>query len=98
MGAFNFWDNSKFKRAVRDRCCEMQRYRCAYCLCCIRDGATLDHLKPQSKWGATSYENCVASCWRCNNERGNRSEWKQYKRVKLERWSVRAQVARRELA
>lgn len=35
--------------------------------------ATIDHLKPVSKGGLSSWENCVCSCFKCNNDKGNRN-------------------------
>ena len=45
------------------------RYRCAYC------GAraeTIDHVVPRSRGGAHIWENCVASCARCNHRKADR--------------------------
>ncbi len=45
------------------------RYRCAYC------GAraeTIDHVVPRSRGGQHSWENCVASCARCNHRKADR--------------------------
>jgi 5-methylcytosine-specific restriction endonuclease McrA len=49
----------------------MQRdnYRCAYC------GAraeTIDHVVPRSRGGAHAWENCVASCAKCNHRKADR--------------------------
>ena len=32
---------------------------------------TLDHIKPISKGGETSFENCQIMCQPCNNKKGN---------------------------
>lgn len=45
-------------------------YTCAYCK---GYADTIDHVHPQSKGGKNSYENCVASCKKCNNKKGNSS-------------------------
>jgi 5-methylcytosine-specific restriction endonuclease McrA len=44
-------------------------YLCAYC-----GGAadTIDHVVPRSKGGAHVWENCVASCTRCNHRKADR--------------------------
>jgi 5-methylcytosine-specific restriction endonuclease McrA len=45
------------------------RYRCAYC------GAraeTIDHVVPRSRGGGHTWENCVASCARCNHRKADR--------------------------
>ncbi|APU13653.1 HNH endonuclease [Actinoalloteichus fjordicus] len=45
------------------------RYRCAYC----RGRAeTVDHVVPRSRGGSHSWENCVASCARCNHRKADR--------------------------
>ena len=44
-------------------------YRCAYC---GRRAETLDHVVPRSRGGAHAWENCVASCMRCNHSKGDR--------------------------
>lgn len=33
----------------------------------------LEHVVPVSRGGKTSFENCVASCKRCNNRKGNKT-------------------------
>lgn len=48
------------------------RNRCMYCGRKDRS-LTIDHVFPQSRGGATSFENCVASCFDCNNKKGNRT-------------------------
>lgn len=57
-------------------------YRCQYCG--IRPGSeelTIDHVKPKSKGGKTTWENCVLSCINCNSIKGSRlpSEVKHHK-------------------
>ena len=44
--------------------------RCGYC-----GGAatTIDHVLPRSRGGVDSWENLVACCLRCNNDKGNRT-------------------------
>jgi len=45
------------------------RYRCGYC------GAraeTIDHVVPRSRGGLHTWENCVASCARCNHRKADR--------------------------
>ena len=42
---------------------ERDGYRCAYC---DRRAATVDHVFPRSRGGKTEWENCVASCSKCN--------------------------------
>jgi 5-methylcytosine-specific restriction endonuclease McrA len=48
--------------------------RCQYC--CGRfepRELTLDHVVPRSRGGASSWENLVAACFRCNNRKGSRT-------------------------
>jgi 5-methylcytosine-specific restriction endonuclease McrA len=37
------------------------------------DEATLDHKQPKSRGGKNSWANIVLSCFRCNNEKGDKS-------------------------
>ncbi len=47
-------------------------FRCSYCGE-DKSKMTIDHIIPRSRGGATSFENCVASCRACNTRKGNRS-------------------------
>ena len=44
-------------------------YLCAYC---GRKAETIDHVVPRSRGGSHTWENCVASCMRCNHSKGDR--------------------------
>lgn len=44
-------------------------YRCAYC---GSRAETIDHVVPRSRGGAHTWENCVASCARCNHRKADR--------------------------
>jgi 5-methylcytosine-specific restriction endonuclease McrA len=44
--------------------------RCAYC---GGSANTIDHVLPRSRGGEDSWENLVACCLRCNNEKGDRT-------------------------
>ena len=44
-------------------------YKCAYC---GRRAETIDHVIPRSRGGAHVWENCVASCTRCNHRKADR--------------------------
>jgi 5-methylcytosine-specific restriction endonuclease McrA len=44
-------------------------YLCAYC---GSSADTIDHVVPRSKGGAHVWENCVASCTRCNHRKADR--------------------------
>ncbi len=45
------------------------RYRCAYC---GGRADTIDHVVPRSRGGAHSWQNCVASCAKCNHRKADR--------------------------
>lgn len=47
-------------------------YTCQYCGKVVSE-PTIDHVFPVSKGGKTTWENCVTSCKKCNNEKGNLS-------------------------
>lgn len=50
------------------------RYTCQYCSVglTLRD-ITIDHIVPRTAGGKTSFLNCVASCYPCNNKKGGRT-------------------------
>ncbi|MDB5056734.1 MAG: endonuclease [Chloroflexi bacterium] len=55
------------RRAIleRDGCCQY---------CGTTDGPlTVDHVMPRSRGGATTWENCVAACRRCNHRKDSRT-------------------------
>jgi 5-methylcytosine-specific restriction endonuclease McrA len=45
------------------------RFRCAYC---AARAETIDHVVPRSRGGAHSWQNCVASCARCNHRKADK--------------------------
>ena len=45
-------------------------HRCGYCGGVAN---TIDHVLPRSRGGPDSWENLVACCLRCNNDKGNRT-------------------------
>lgn len=47
-------------------------FACGYCGIKVHR-LTIDHIIPKSRGGASSFENCVASCKKCNNDKGNRT-------------------------
>ncbi|MBI3681398.1 MAG: HNH endonuclease [Acidobacteria bacterium] len=50
------------------------RYTCQYCGRALPSGElTLDHVVPRSRAGETSWENLVACCHPCNNNKGSRT-------------------------
>src|SRR3989304_8882116 len=50
------------------------RNTCQFCgRVCPASELTLDHVTPRSRGGTTSWDNLVASCYRCNNIKGDRT-------------------------
>ena len=45
------------------------RYRCAYC---GGRAETIDHVVPRSRGGPHTWQNCVASCARCNHKKADK--------------------------
>lgn len=45
-------------------------HRCGYC---GKSAATIDHVLPRSRGGANSWENLVACCLKCNNDKSDRT-------------------------
>jgi len=49
-------------------------YTCQYCKQRKkREDLSIDHVIPQSRGGKTSWLNCVAACFKCNNKKGDRT-------------------------
>ena len=48
-------------------------YTCQYCGVKGERMMTVDHVVPRSKGGASTWENLVCACMRCNNRKNNRS-------------------------
>ena len=47
---------------------------CQYCRLKLPSGSlTMDHVIPKSRGGSSTWENLVASCFRCNNVKGDRT-------------------------
>lgn len=50
------------------------RFSCQYCGKFLKSGqVTVDHVIPKSLGGASSFNNCVTSCYACNNKKGSRT-------------------------
>ena len=47
-------------------------FRCQYCGC-KSEKLTVDHVIPRARGGKTNFENCVASCFLCNNKKDSRT-------------------------
>lgn len=49
-------------------------YTCQYCGKELRSNQlNIDHIMPRSRGGMTSWTNCVAACYRCNNKKDNKT-------------------------
>jgi len=58
---------------LREQLSEAQNHRCAYCGKPFNNWkrrCTLDHLQARAHGGRATYENAVAACLKCNQERG----------------------------
>lgn len=65
------WRNGHGKpRYSRAGLLKRDKHKCAYC---GKHADTVDHVHPTSKGGVTSWENCVASCMKCNGKKRNRT-------------------------
>lgn len=65
-----------YKKAASSRQNILRRdqYCCQYCgMDLTNKDATVDHVTPRSKGGASSWVNMVAACRKCNLDKGNRT-------------------------
>ena len=64
----------KKRRYNRTGVFRRDRYNCQYCgTTCKTSDLTIDHVRPRDMGGITSWENCVACCYDCNNKKANRT-------------------------
>lgn len=50
------------------------KFSCQYCGKMLKSGhITMDHIIPRSLGGMSSFTNCVAACFMCNNKKGNKT-------------------------
>lgn len=61
--------SSDAKRMWRDEIKLRDNNRCVYCG--STKDLTIDHVRPRSKGGETTAENCVTACRRCNQAKGS---------------------------
>lgn len=65
---------SKLVRLTRKGVLERDDFTCMYCgKRGTSETLNIDHVKPQSRGGLTSWINLVASCYHCNNKKGART-------------------------
>lgn len=49
-------------------------YTCQYCTSRLKkDEATIDHVRPRSKGGGSTWDNVVVACATCNRKKGNKT-------------------------
>ena len=66
------WMYERTGRVVYSRTALLRRdrHRCAYC---GKSASTVDHIRPRSHGGPTSWLNCVAACVKCNEKKDDRT-------------------------
>jgi len=58
----------------RERLFARDRYICGYCGGCFPESElTIEHVRPESRGGTTTWENVVTACRACNQRKGNRT-------------------------
>jgi 5-methylcytosine-specific restriction endonuclease McrA len=63
--------SSDAKRMWREEVKLRDNKRCVYCG--SKDNLTIDHVRPRSKGGKTTADNCVTACRSCNQAKGSMS-------------------------
>lgn len=67
------------KKEIRETLSERQNHRCCFCQCKFEDTgyrrATIEHVVPKALNGKDEEVNLVASCFRCNSNRGDTLYW-----------------------
>ena len=65
----------RYTRAVSRRSILLRDgHRCQYCMKeFVANKLTLDHVIPKSRGGKSDFKNLAASCFPCNNKKGNRT-------------------------
>jgi 5-methylcytosine-specific restriction endonuclease McrA len=70
-------------------------YTCQYCGDVFPDrDLTIDHVIPVSRYGKTSWENCVAACKSCNGAKGNKIMQPRRLPYKPEYWHIVGEIIR----
>jgi 5-methylcytosine-specific restriction endonuclease McrA len=64
------WQWTRAPGWSRARVLARDRHRCAYC---GRTGTTIDHVRPQSRGGRSTWTNTVAACVTCNARKRDRT-------------------------
>lgn len=64
----------KKRRYNRTAVFRRDKFTCQYCgQTCTHKELTIDHVLPRDLGGITSWENCVACCFECNNKKSNKT-------------------------
>ena len=83
---------------MRTRLAEAQNWKCCFCGCYMtevhgsRHSVTVEHVIPKSKGGSDTAENLVASCYRCNNNRGTKDALEFKPRAEQEKSNARVRL------
>jgi 5-methylcytosine-specific restriction endonuclease McrA len=59
--------------STRKRVLMRDGYRCAYCGIAGGRAMTIDHVRPRSRGGKSTWENLVCACVACNHRKGSRT-------------------------
>jgi len=78
-------------RFSRKNIFERDNWQCQYCgISPTRADLNLDHVIPRSKGGKTTWDNIVASCFKCNGKKGDRTlrqmGWKLLSAPSMPKW------------
>ncbi len=67
-------DRSASISISRERLFSRDMHVCAYCGGCFPESElTIEHVRPESRGGANTWENVVTACRSCNQRKGNRT-------------------------
>jgi len=72
---FSYMIRQIYKRKIpwsKRNVCIRDNYTCAYCGV-KSDIMTVDHVIPKAHGGKNTFDNCVASCKKCNNKKGDKT-------------------------
>lgn len=76
---YHMWRISKSYIVWRNNQRQLQRNKCFYCQCSLKNVMTnVEHVKPISLGGTNKYSNLVLSCKECNKAKGSNKpnpEW-----------------------
>ncbi len=73
---FAYMIRQVYKRRVpwsKKNICIRDNYTCGYCGIYDKNRMTVDHVTPKALGGKNTFENCVASCKKCNNRKGDKT-------------------------